>query len=52
MLRFTFKRGLRFFEGHRPWTVSRRIETGKIQLEDDKGELRNMVSDPLRTSLI
>lgn len=42
MLRFSFKRGLRLFEGVVAWTVSRRLETGKIQLEDEQGELRNM----------
>lgn len=44
-MRFSFKRGLRFFEGLVPWTVSRHLETGKIQMEDEKGELRNMTED-------
>lgn len=41
-MRFSFKRGLRFFEGFVSWTVNRRLETGKLQLEDEKGELKNM----------
>ncbi|MBI4807964.1 MAG: transposase family protein [Nitrosomonadales bacterium] len=45
MLRFSFRRGLRFFEGLAAWTISRRFETGKIQMEDEKGELRNMTED-------
>lgn len=43
MIRFAFKKGLRFIEGgRRTWTLMKRLVTGKLQLEDDQGELRNM----------
>lgn len=43
MIRFAFKKGLRFLEGvGRRWTVVRQLVTGKIQLEDDAGELKNL----------
>jgi len=43
MIRFAFKKGLRFLEGvGKRWTVIRRLVTGKIQLEDDEGELKNL----------
>ena len=43
MIRFAFKKGLRFLEGvGRRWTVNRQLVTGKIQLEDDAGELKNL----------
>lgn len=43
MIRFAFKKGLRFLEGvGRRWTVVRQLVTGKIQLEDEAGELKNL----------
>lgn len=51
-MRFSFKRGLRFFEGLVPWTVSRHLETGKIQMEDEKGELRNMTEDEVMKKFV
>lgn len=43
MIRFAFKKGLRFIEsGHRGWTILKKLATGKIQLEDDVGEIMNM----------
>lgn len=43
MIRFAFRKGLRFTEGgRRTWTLLKRLVTGKIQLEDDEGEVRNM----------
>ena len=35
MVRFTFKKGLRFREGNRVWTLIRRMVTGKLQFEAD-----------------
>jgi len=42
MIRFSFKRGLRFFEGNRIWTVLRRLADGRLQLEDEKCEMKNL----------
>lgn len=41
MIRFSFSRGLRFFEGHRIWTIVRRLADGRLQLEDNKAEIKN-----------
>lgn len=43
MIRFAFKKGLRFTEaGQRGWTILKKLVTGKIQLEDDTGEIKNL----------
>lgn len=43
MIRFAFRKGLRFIEGvEKRWTVVRQLVTGKIQLEDEAGELKNL----------
>lgn len=42
MIRFSYKKGLRFLEGLKSWTVVRRLVSGKIQLENDEGELKNL----------
>ncbi len=42
MIRFAFKKGLRFMAGTNAWTIVRRLVTGKIQLEDEKGELQSV----------
>ncbi len=43
MIRFAFRKGLRFVEeGRRTWTLLKRLVTGKIQLEDEQGEVRNV----------
>lgn len=43
MIRFAFRKGLRFIEGgRRTWTLVKRLVTGKLQLEDEQGELRNL----------
>lgn len=43
MIRFACKKGLRFIEGEfRGWTILKRLVTGKIQLEDDAGEIKNL----------
>ncbi len=43
MIRFAFKKGLRFIEGGlHGWTILKKIATGKIQLEHDSGEIKNL----------
>jgi putative transposase len=42
MVRFSFKKGLRFLQQTRGWTLVRRLASGKFQLEDDAGELTNL----------
>lgn len=42
MIRFSFRRGIRFFEGQRSWTVCRLLPDGRIQLEDQNTELINL----------
>ena len=43
MLRFTFRKGLRFIDGgKRAWTLMRQLATGKVQLEDERGEVCGM----------
>lgn len=43
MIRCAFKKGLRFLEGiNQRWTVNKRLVTGKIQLEEDEGEIQNL----------
>lgn len=42
MMRFSFKKGLMFREGQRVWTLLRRLVTGKLQLEDEEGEIQNL----------
>lgn len=40
MIRFAFRKGLCFLEGTRRWTLIRRLATGKVQVEDQMGEIR------------
>ncbi|MCA8010415.1 hypothetical protein [Burkholderia cenocepacia] len=47
MIRFTFKKGLVFREATKRWTLIRRTVAGKLQLEDDEGEIRVMAVDEL-----
>lgn len=43
MIRCAFKKGLRFLQGvNQRWTVNKRLVTGKIQLEEDEGEIQNL----------
>lgn len=43
MIRFTCKKGLRFIEGGlHAWTILKRLGSGKLQLEDDAGEVRTL----------
>lgn len=39
MIRFTFRKGLRFLERQRTWTLIRRLANQKLQLEDEAGEI-------------
>lgn len=39
MMRFTFRKGLRFLERQRTWTLIRRLANQKLQLEDEAGEI-------------
>lgn len=39
MIRFTFRKGLRFIERQRKWTLIRRLANQKLQLEDEVGEI-------------
>lgn len=39
MIRFTFRKGLRFLERQRTWTLIRRLVNQKLQLEDEVGEI-------------
>lgn len=47
MIRFTFKKGLVFREVTKRWTLIRRTAAGKLQLEDEGGEIRVMTVDEL-----
>lgn len=42
MIRMAFKKGMVFLEGLQRWTLVRRLVTGKIQVENDSGEIRNL----------
>jgi putative transposase len=42
MIRFAFRKGLAFFEGTQCWTLQRRTPLGKLQFENELGELRNV----------
>lgn len=45
MVRFQFKKGLRFLEGNRVWTLMRRTATGKLQFESDDDETQAVLSE-------
>lgn len=47
MIRFTFKKGLRFLERQRVWTLLRRLATGSFQFEDEQGELVTLTESEL-----
>jgi putative transposase len=42
MRRFSFKKGLVLFDAQRRWELVRRLVTGKLQLQDESGELLNL----------
>lgn len=45
MVRFQFKKGLRFLEGEQTWTMMRRTATGKLQFESDDEEEQLVLTD-------
>jgi putative transposase len=47
VIRFSFKRGLRFLERQRIWTLLRRLANQKLQLEDEAGELMTISEQEL-----
>ncbi len=49
MMRFSFRKGLRFFEGQRTWTLLRRLATGRFQMEDGDGVITAIEPDDLLT---
>ena len=42
MIRFCFKKGLRFISGQERWELRRRLPTHKLQFESDSGEIANL----------
>ncbi|MBB3214410.1 putative transposase [Herbaspirillum sp. Sphag1AN] len=47
MLRFKFKKGLRFLQGQKTWTLLRRLPTHKFQLEDEQGVIEQLTHDEI-----
>ncbi len=47
MIRFTFRKGLRFFERQRVWTLLRKLVNQKLQLEDEQGEIMTLSQNEL-----
>lgn len=45
MVRFQFKKGLRFLQGNGVWTMMRRTATGKLQFESDNGDEQLVLTD-------
>ena len=45
MVRFAFKRGLRFLEETRAFTLVKRLASGKLQFEDKEGELSALTEE-------
>lgn len=43
MIRFTFKKGLVFIAGNFKWELIRRLATGKLQFENELGEIKALV---------
>lgn len=41
MMRFSFRKGLRFHRGNRVWTLERRLMDGSLRLEAEDGEIVN-----------
>lgn len=49
MIRFSFRKGLRFFERQRVWTLLRRLVNQKFQLEDEQGEVITLSQSEILT---
>jgi len=45
MLRFTFRKGLRFVQGQKSWTLLRKLPTHKFQFEDEAGAIDQLSRD-------
>jgi putative transposase len=45
MVRFQFKKGLRFLEGNQVWTLMRRTATGKLQFESDDDGMKKVLTE-------
>lgn len=52
MIKFSFRRGIRFFEGLRVWTVIKRLPNGRIQLEDANTEVTNLSIAEIREKYV
>ena len=46
-MRFTFRKGLRFLEGQKSWTLLRKLPTHKFQLEDEVGTIVQLTYDEI-----
>lgn len=42
MKHFSFKKGLKFRDLNRRWQLNRRLATGKLQFEDEEGEIKSL----------
>lgn len=42
MIRFTFKKGIVYIELENRWELQRRLVTGKLQFQNEMGEIRNL----------
>ena len=47
MIRFSLRRGIRFFEGQRIWEIRRFLWDGRIQLEDQNSVLSNLSQEEI-----
>lgn len=50
MVRFAFKKGLRFLQNTRAFTLIRRLANGNFQLEDQAGEFSNLTEAQMHTN--
>lgn len=46
-MRFSFRKGLRFIEGQKTWTLLRMLPTHKLQLEDEQGSVTQFTHDEI-----
>ncbi len=47
MMRFSFRKGLRFQEGQKTWTLLRKLPTHKFQLEDEQGSITQLTHNEI-----
>lgn len=50
MVRFAFKKGLRFLQNMRAYTLIRRLANGNFQVEDQAGEFSNLTEAQMHTN--